>query len=126
MLLVISNRMKQRYITVGRNHKVTSRYPCIKRMVMLGHNMHPPIDNDITTSDLDCKRECNYTTSTICRTNVLGDYIEKLASDVHILSLQYETDDDGDNDGIGVQLACIHACIIIAIMIYIGFNKDDR
>lgn len=60
-----------------------------------------------------------------CRTNVLGDYIEKLANDVHILTLQYDMDEDGE--GIPAQLAWIQAIIIICILVYICLvrDKDD-
>ena len=60
--------------------------------------------------------------SVYCRTNVLGDYIEKLANDVHILTLQYDMDEDGE--GIPAQIAWIQAIIIICIVLYICMVRD--
>jgi hypothetical protein len=50
-----------------------------------------------------------------CRTNMLGDYIEKLSTDINMISYSEE----------GYEckyIAMINACIIIIIMLYMFFD----
>ncbi len=54
-----------------------------------------------------------------CRTNMLADYIEKLSTDINMIS--YTEDDNNVSEC--KYVAMVNACIIIGIMLYMFFDR---
>ena len=53
-----------------------------------------------------------------CRTNMLSDYIEKLSTDINMISYCEESHSDGCK-----YIAMVNACIIIGIMLYMFLDR---